>query len=85
MNICYLKKNRQAATNLLKDFEASVEQLKYVANSLKFCSNPKLKMLGYRRIQFLRHRYFMLYRVSDGYVYVDAIFHNLQDYENKMY
>lgn len=55
-----------------------------VAGSLKFCDNPKLKALGYRRINFLSHRYFMLYRIESDTVYVDNIFHELQDYENKM-
>ena len=55
-----------------------------VAGSLKKCDNPKLRELGYRRINFLSHRYFMLYRIEDDVVYVDNIFHELQDYENKL-
>lgn len=51
---------------------------------LKLCDNPKLRVLGYRRINFLSHRYFMLYRIENNIVYVDNIFHELQDYENKM-
>ncbi len=39
---------------------------------------------GYRKIRFLSHRYFMMYRIEDGLVIVDRIFHELQDYENKM-
>lgn len=55
-----------------------------VAGSLKICDNPKLRELGYHRINFLSHRYFMLYRIENDTVYVDNIFHELQDYENKM-
>ena len=40
--------------------------------------------LGYRRINFKFHRYFMLYRVEEDMVYADNIFHELQDYENRM-
>ena len=36
------------------------------------------------RNNFLSHRYFMLYRIENDTVYVDKIFHELQDYENKM-
>ena len=79
------KKNEQAAQNVLDDFEATKNSLKYVAGSLKLCDNPRLRKLGYRRINFLNHRYFMLYRIVDGVVFVDNIFHDLQDYENKMY
>ena len=40
--------------------------------------------LGYRRTNFQQHRYFMLYRIENDVVYVDDIFHELQDYENRM-
>ena len=78
------KKNKQAAKNVLDDFEDTVELLKHVAESLKTCDNPRLQSLGYHRINFQKHRYFMLYRIEDDVVYVDDIFHELQDYENRM-
>ena len=78
------KKNRQAATAVLDDFELTKESLKRVAVSLKLCDNPKLDVLGYRRINFLSHRYFMLYRIEGDTAVVDNIFHELQDYENKV-
>ena len=79
------KKNEQAAGNLLDDFEATKNSLSKVAESLKLCDNPKLRKYEYRRINFLNHRYFMMYRVIENIVYVDNIFHELQDYENKMF
>ena len=65
----FAKKNKQAAKNVLDDFENTI---------------PRLQSLGYRRINFQQHRYFMLYRIENDVVYVDDIFHELQDYENKM-
>ena len=82
--LLFEKKSEQAAKNLLNDFEATKTSLSNVAGSLKLCDNPNLKALGYRRINFLSHRYFMLYRIENDTVYVDNIFHELQDYENKM-
>lgn len=79
------KKSEQAARNVLDDFEATKESLSHVAGSLKICDNPKLRALGYRRINFLSHRYFMLYRIVDNIVFIDNIFHELQDYESRMY
>lgn len=79
------KENLQAAENVLIDYDATIESLKYVAGSLKLCDNPRLNQLKYRRINFLNHRYFMLYRIVDHVVFVDNIFHELQDYENRMY
>ncbi|MBO5146123.1 MAG: type II toxin-antitoxin system RelE/ParE family toxin [Lachnospiraceae bacterium] len=79
------KKSMQAAENLLNDYDVTIESLKHVAGSLKLCDNPRLRQLEYRRINFLNHRYFMLYRIVDNVVFVDNVFHELQDYENKMY
>lgn len=78
------KQNEQAAKNVLDDFEETVGILKHVAGSLKLCDNPRLQSLGYHRINFQKHRYFMLYRIEKDIVYVDDIFHELQDYENRM-
>ena len=79
------KESMQAAENVLNDFDATIESLKHVAGGLKLCDNPRLSRLGYRRINFLNHRYFMLYRIADHVVYVDSIFHELQDHEKKMF
>ena len=78
------KKSRQAAKSVMDDFSATLQSLKSVAGSLKLCENPRLKALGYQRINFLFHRYFMMYRLDGNTVIVDNIFHELQDYENKM-
>ena len=82
--LLFEKKNRQAATAVLDDFGLTKESLKRVAVSLKLCDNPKLNVLGYRRINFLSHRYFMSYRIEGDTAVVDNIFHELQDYENKV-
>ena len=82
--LLFEKKSMQAARNVLDDFVVTKESLKYVAGSLKLCVNPRLNQLGYRRINFLNHRYFMMYRIVDNVVFIDNIFHDLQDYENKM-
>lgn len=73
-----------AAKNLLDDFEMTKSNLERVAGSLAACQNPRLKELGYKRINFISHRYFMLYRIEDDKVIVDNIFHELQDYEGRL-
>ncbi len=50
-----------------------------------FLTVTRLRQLKYRRINFLNHRYFMLYRIEDNVVFMDNILHELQDYENKMH
>jgi len=76
------KESMQAATSLLNDFEEMIDLLKFAAHSLKYCENDSLKAHGYRRMNFRRHNYFILYRVIDDLVIIDNIFHDLQDYEN---
>ncbi len=46
----------------MNDYDTTIESLRHVAGSLKLCDNPKLHQLEYHRINFLNHRYFMLYR-----------------------
>ena len=82
--LIFEKGSIEAAQNVLNDYDATIETLKIVAGSLKFCDNPRLRKQEYRRINFLNHRYFMMYRIVGDVVYVDNIFHELQDYESKM-
>ena len=63
--LLFAKKNKQAAKNVLDDFEDTIKKLKKVASSLKVCDNPRLQSFGYRRINFQQHRYFMLYRIEN--------------------
>lgn len=82
--LLFEKKNEQAAKSLLDDFEATKQSLEYVAGSLRFCENPRLRKIGYKRINFMSHRYFMLYRIEGNLVVIDNIFHELQDYEKSL-
>ena len=82
--LLFEKKNEQAAGNILDDFGDTLNCLKNVAGSLSLCENQRLRALGYHRINFLRHRYFMLYRIEENTVFIDDIFHELQDYDNKI-
>ena len=68
--LLFEKKNKQAACNLLDDFESTIAILVHSAESLKMCENQHLKDLGYIRINFISHRYFMLYRVEKNRVLV---------------
>ncbi|MDO4288835.1 MAG: type II toxin-antitoxin system RelE/ParE family toxin [Eubacterium sp.] len=83
--LLYIKYSEQAAKNVLDDFEKTIQTLKSAAGSLKLCDNPKLREKGYRRINFYSHRYFILYRIEKELVFIDSIFHELQDYENKIF
>ena len=70
--LLFEKKSEQAARNLLDDFEQTIQNLQRIAGSLKDCENPRLKKKGYKRINFISHRYFMLYRIEDKKAVVDG-------------
>lgn len=73
--------NRQAAKAILADARETKKRLSMAADSLKICDNPILAKYGYRKIQFVKHKFVMLYRICDDTVIVDGMFHELQDYE----
>lgn len=73
--------NRQAAKAILADAKATKKKLSMVADSLKLCDNPALAKHGYHKIRFQKHDFLMIYRIDDGKVIVDGMFHELQDYE----
>ena len=74
--------NPQAAKNLWEDAIETQALLSKCAGSLNYCKNNKLRALGYHPMFFTKHRYVMLYRTEGQNVYVDGIYHLLQDYEN---
>lgn len=74
-------RSEQAALSVMEDADHTREKLAHVVASLKLCDDSNLRALGYRMIHFKYHRYFMLYRIEDDKVYVDAIYHDLQDFE----
>jgi len=82
--LLFVLKNEQAAENVLSDFELTKDHLSHIAGSIKLCENPKLREKGYRRLEFQKHSYFVLYRINENLVIIDAVFHDLQDFEKKM-
>lgn len=78
----YTLLNDQAAYSMWQDALETQNRLSKTAGSLALCSQPLLRKNGYHVIHFQRHRYLMLYRIEDRRAYVDAIYHQLQDYEN---
>ena len=74
--------NTQEALGIMDDAEETKYRLSHIAGGLKLCEDPRLRSLGYRTIHFKRHNYFMLYRIQDSIVFVDAIYHDLQNYED---
>ena len=80
-----VKKNPQAVKNVLEDFRDTKKSLKNVAGSIKEPDSEKLKERNLKRMNFLRHNYFVLFYIGDDdKVYITDVFHGLEDYESKL-
>lgn len=85
LHVAYVKnhhKNPQAAKAILADARQTKSTLMAVAESLDYCQDPDLRTLGYRIIFFRRHRLLFIYSVHKNTVFIEATYHELQDYEN---
>lgn len=77
-------RNKQAACHFINSVENGKFVLSNSAESFQLCLNPRLQSLGYRRFNLDKTKYFLLYRTENSTVFVDGIYHQFQDYENKI-
>ncbi len=73
-------RNPTAARAILDDVDEAVDQLATMADYFSPCEEPELAEFGYIRFHLKGHRYVLLYRIVAASVYVERIFHELQDY-----
>ena len=78
------KKSIQAAQALFDDYRETRSVLTNIAGALADPDDEKLKQRGLKRINFLRHNYFMLFRIEKEKVIIVRVFHGLEDYQNKL-
>ena len=78
------KKNNQAAKNLAEDYRNTRKELEIIAGSLRDPDSDILKARKLKRLNFLRHDYFLLFRIEGRDVFITDIFHALEDFENKL-
>lgn len=80
-----VKKNPQAVKSILQDFRDTKNRLSLVAGSLSEPESEKMKEMGLKRMNFIRHDYFMLYCIRNGNeVYITNIFHFRESFESKL-
>lgn len=75
-------KYKEYAKSIIKDAKATKRRLAKDADVIPLCPNKELSKLGYRKIPFSKHDFFMVYRIDGNTVVVEAMYHELQDYEN---
>lgn len=76
--------NRQAAKAVYDDIMNAYDKLEYMAEATVLCEDPYLAVKGYRRLALEHHNYILLYQVDGNMVYVNGIFHMLEDYQEKI-
>ena len=82
--LLYRKKSPQAARSVVQDFYDTASKLKDIAGSLAEPESPALKERKLKRINFIKHDYFLLYRIEGTMVFVTDMFHSLEDFERKL-
>ena len=68
----------------MQDFDDTIGSLEMRAESFGYCKSERLRKLGFHKIHFQRHRYLLVYRVKQDSVIVEGMYHELQDYENRI-
>lgn len=74
--------NPKAAKSIIEDAKKTKIRLSELADSLPLCTDNTLAHNGYRRILFSKYAFFMVYRIDGNTVIVEAMYHELQDYES---
>lgn len=78
------KKSIQAAQALFDDYRATKRHLADIAGAIRESDNEKMKERGLKRINFMKHNYFFVFRIKGDNAEIAAMFHGLEDYENKL-
>lgn len=79
-----VKKNPQAAKSILDDYIATRMHLSTCAAMLADPDSEILKQRKLKRMNFLKHDYFILYMIEDDKAVITNIFHSLEDHESKL-
>ena len=68
----------------MEDFIETGKKLSICAASLAEPESEELRKRMLKRMNFLHHNYFMLYRIEGNLVNIISIFHSLEDIDNKL-
>jgi plasmid stabilization system protein ParE len=85
VNYILLKfKNEQAAKHLLDDIEQLYDRLEDNPYQFADCRDPFLKSKRYKEAIVKNMDYILIFRIDGDTVYVLGIFHQLENYKNKL-
>ena len=75
-------KNPEAADAYLEDFDDTVEMLSKAAGSLRIGDDPIIRSRDLRRINLMRHDYFIVYFIDEDEAVIIAVGHHDEDLHN---
>ena len=76
--------NQQTVRNGWDDFRETKNVLARSAGSLPEPESERLRTQSLKRINFQRHSYFILYTIEKETAVIVNVFHDLEDFENKL-
>lgn len=79
------KKNKQAAGNVMRDYQKTKKILSDIAGSIREPESEALKSRNLKRLNFGNHDYFLLFRIDGDKAIVTNIFHASEDFELKLF
>ncbi|MBQ6133787.1 MAG: type II toxin-antitoxin system RelE/ParE family toxin [Lachnospiraceae bacterium] len=82
--LLFVLQSEQAYDAVKKDYHDTIDELSKVAGAHQEPPEPELAERGLKRMHFLRHNYVMLYEMDGDEAVVDYIFHESEDYKNKL-
>ena len=80
--ILHKLKNQDAAWNLRDALSRTVVELSDHPETAQLCVDGALRGFGYRMKMVLDTRYLCICRIEGNTVWIEGIYHELQDYEN---
>ena len=75
-------KNPDAAWELYDAFIQAQNELADHPETAPLCTDPALSAFNYRRKMILNTRYLCICRIEGDIVWIEGVYHELQDYEN---
>ena len=74
--------NPDAAWKLRDALDKAVMELADHPETAPYCTDPALRSFGYRKKLIPSTRYLCVCRIENDVVWIEGIYHELQDYEN---
>ena len=75
-------RNPDAAWHLRDALDQAIAQLSSHPEAVSLCADPALRAYGYRKKLIVTTRYLCVFRIDGNTVWIEGIYHELQDYEN---